>query len=496
MDDNKNEVWEFGRERWIRDLKSGRFSLRDYQDRAVNFADVDAEEVAALCAARRLQTIDEQVTYLPESFHFSPSDGARLAASESRVCPPWACPFGASVSAGRKHPGGLRLSADPLRLRAGLVATGDPDRVIPMPPPGRHEFMVGKFGCKASRLLAIDNQRGQLFCFRETSQRWQELKPQNSSASLPVSQLAPGAWAPFAQDLDASPSFLVPTDYGIAKVTVNLVAGTYELRTASAEKCVASPAAWQGDIYCLGMLSTNQLGVIAVTAAEGEQWRVVARYPITGAVGEAEWGLPVVDSRRLIWSSAAGQIVVHRDDGSAVEAELVAWPSGFAPQFRFGAPHHAVDGNLWQLCYQHDEGYYAYIALGTDFPDVHRTSSARFGTGMSTFKLETQLKANPWLDLEHGMHASEDDVILPLLESFSSGYLIAVSTQSTQALDVVLDDPDKVFCKFEWHGPRGRSAFYSAKIARPWETRVFGYDGHLFLSHSELNGILGWRSTT
>jgi hypothetical protein len=488
----RNERWELGDQAWSRNPTTGSFDLADYRGFDAAPGICDPLDLAALVGAR--VSLDEAdrcgrpVALYPRSFKFSPVTGKALPEPSIGPPDPWLPPFGGGDSAA-EEPQGLRLTAVRLALRQTLNAESLPDRQLPLPPTGNCQFLVGAFGTCESRLLALERSRGLIYCWLPHSESWVEIRPRG--ATLAESSLAEHAWGMAAEDPRRSCTIFLPTDDGLAVVSLNLIARSYELH-AIGQHCVGGPVMWQGKVYAPMQEEEAKIGVYVLDPQDAAMRRIDGPALEAAAV---EWVRPLADRRQIIWMGSMGQLVVKRRDADdSLEASLLPWPPGLAPRWDLGSPYLSHSGHLWQQCVLQDEQgrQFVFVQLGTGEPAIRTASSPRLSTGMACFQLATRLRLAPWFDSDDFMDADDNEVIVPLLESTSASTVLCARIASERPVDELFASNDPCRATFELRGEHV-VPFCVTRTPRPWATRAFVYAGHLYLHHPDKSRLPGWR---
>ncbi|KWT68522.1 hypothetical protein APY03_7029 [Variovorax sp. WDL1] len=405
----------------------------------------------------------------------------------------WLPPFG-DGSPAEDSPQGLRLTAVPLALRSTLTIESLPDRQLAAPPTGHYQFLVSACQTCDARLLALESSRGSIHHWLPHSERWLELRPAGAQA-LGGSALGEQAWGLAVHDPQGASRIFMPTDDGLAIVSINLIAGTFEAHVVGS-RCLGAPILWQGRVYVPMLQEDGKAGVHGLDPA-GTALRRVEGPALDPA--RAAWVRPLADRRQIIWMSAAGQLVVKPGGGGALEASVLPWPPGVVPSFELGSPYLSRSGHLWQQCALQDEGQgseegqrFAFVQLGLGEPETRRASSPRLSTGAACFQLDARLRIAPWFDADDCMDSDAGEVIIPLLESTSASTVLCARVASTVPVDSLFASSEPHSATFELHG-EDTVQFWVARLPRPWATQAFVYSGHLYLYHPDRPRLPGWR---
>lgn len=487
-----SERWEVGDEIWSRDPTTGAFDLADYRGLGAPSASANPLDFAALIGAR--VSIDEAdrgeqpFALYPGAFRFSPITGKALPEPARAHRDAWLPPFGGDSSAADK-PQGLRMTDARLALRRTLSVDSVADHQMAMPPAGNYQFLVSAFETCESRLFALEFSRGLIYHWLPHSESWKEIYS-SGDEMLGESSLGDNAWGMAAQDLQGPTRIYMPTDDGLAIVTINLIARTYESRTVGT-CCVGAPVMWRGKVYVPMLEDDERLGVYTLDPHGTAIRRVDGPALDAPAAG---WVRPLADRRQIIWMAPAGQLIVKRRGGAALEASLLPWASGVKPRFDLGSPYLSDSGHLWQQCLRENEqgGQFVFVRLGLGNPESRPASSPRLCSGAACFCLDKRLRAAPWFDPLGGVDSSAGEVIFPLLESTTTSALLCARVPSTRSLESMLASNVTCTTTFELRGEHDVQ-FWVARMPRPWATRPFVYAGHLYLYHPDKRRLPGWR---
>ena len=488
----QSEPWTVGDQTWLRNPATGAFDLADYKGWGAPPAACDPLDFATLVGARisvdGADLAGKLVALYPGAFKFSPITGKALPPPSIAHRDTWLPPFGGDASA-EASAQGLRLTAAPISLPSTLTIESVPDRQLAPPPAGNYQFLVSACQAGDARLLALEYSRGRIHYWLPHSERWLELRPAGVQA-LVGSALGGDAWGMAVHDPQGASRIFMPTDAGLAIVSINLIAGTYEARTVGT-RCLGAPILWRGRVV-VPMLSEDGSTGVHVLDPAGTSLRRVGGPAL--AATPATWVRPLADRRQIVWMAAEQQLIVRPGAGEALEASLLPWPSGVTPRFELGSPYLSRSGYLWQQCsLQDEEGQrFAFVQVGLDEPEIRPASSPRLSTGSACFQGDARLRIAPWFDADDCMDSDVGDVIIPLLESTSSESVLCARVASTGPVDRLVASNETYSTTFELHGERGVQ-FWVARLRRPWATRAFVYAGHLYLHHPDERRLPGWR---
>jgi hypothetical protein len=487
-------LWKWDDQQWSQHPETGDFEPVDFRGLGTPAPAYDPKDIAALIGARiSLDPADRgsrAVALYPSTFDFSPVTGKALSPP---IRPPeevWLPPSGGDHGAPLGKPAGLRLTSVAISLPSTLTIESRPDAELPLPAAGHYHFIVGAFNTRAPSLLAVEPSKGLLFCWLPASQRWAELSP-NASEVLPEASLSENAWGLASVDPTSSTQLFVPTDRGLGVLSLNLITLTYRVAVVGT-RCMGAPAMWQGKTYVPMQGDDLQGGVCALAPGQLDAVRRLDG-PVLN-IGALEWTRPIIDRRQIIWMSSAGQLLAKQVGGTAPEVSFLPWGPGLTPRFDLGSPYLSSDGNLWQQCFREDASgaQFVFVQLARSEPTIHATGSPRLSTGSSSFKLETLLTVNPWVDPDEELDSQADEVIIPLLESVSRSTILCARVPSTSSIDSVFVSSEPYRATFELRGNRDVQ-FLVTRLTRPWATRSFAFAGYLYVYHPDLPRIQGWR---
>ena len=485
----RSERWEIDDQVWSRDPATGAFDLADHRGLGAPPATCHPLDLAPLIGARVSNDPDDRrdrpAALYPAAFEFSPITGQPLPAPAASHMESWLPPFGGD-RAWAEMPQGLRLTAARLALPPTPDLDAQPDHELPMPPAGDHQFLVGAFGTRDARLIALDPAQGLMHHWLPHSGAWAELRPSGMDA-LAGSSLGDRAWGMAAQGLRESPRIFMPTDAGLAVVSVNLVGWTYEVHMVG-QCCVGAPVLWRGEVHVPMLDDEGKLRIHALNLRDGT---AVHRVEGQALDASAEWFRPVADRHRVVWVGPTGQWVVERREGNTSTAFLLPWSQGTVPCFDSGSPCVSGDGQLWQRCVRHDgqDEEPVFVQLGVGDPAVRAVRSSR----SSGYRLDEHLEDDAAFDdLGDGLDSAPHEQVFPLLESPSASAVLCARVQSTHLADELLASGETFTTTFELDG-RHRIPLWTARVPRPWATRPFIYAGHLYLYHPDKRHLHGWR---
>jgi len=478
---------------WERNPETGHFKIVSLNGAPIHEKLSSGEIAAMLGCPKGMDAVDCDVgadaAWFPPSFKYSPNTGKRLT-FDNPTSGSWLPPFGnQGLTSGIIQ--GARVTNTPLRINVSAVETR-PDIELLMPPPGDYKFCVGAFGLKASFLFALEIAQGIIYCYLPSRQDWVEIRPsENSSIGIGDFTSSSNAWGIVSGDILVSDTVFWPTDRGLVSVKIDLARMSYIASVIVEGRCLASPALISGRIFAL-IANDEGIHVASVPIASSQQDRAAQEFKLN-VQDTDDWQSPFVTSREAFWFSKIGQVIVR-----AGRPEFVPWPVDVIPRFELGGIHASSDGKFWQPCEckdQDGETVFAYLQVGRPKPET-RSGTPRTLTGLSSIRLESWLTGDPWIepDIFPGGDHEQDEAVIPIVESITSKSLLCFRVKYLGNLGDFFDNESALlnttFQIMPQHDERG---FYATKLAAPWRTRPFVYDGALFLYHPSMRAILGWK---
>jgi len=452
------------------------------------------DAVGALMHASTLPR--DRSLHFPPEFTFCPQSGERLAGRQDAGAQAgrddaWVAPYGAAPHAAQAGGAvvGLRQSARPLALARPRRHDPEarPDAVLAVPPHGDYEFFSASFGSAEPVLVALDPRKGTLFAWLAGSGEWAELE-HGKPLLLSESALPRGAWrAELVQGFHSR--LYLPTERGLACVTPDAAALVYEVTYAGDGPALAAPIGFDGRIWAPCREAGGSLAFVGADPAGGAALRLA----LPAGIEPGEISAPLVAQRRIaLWPCAGGQLRLHKQVSGEVTASFLPWLTGVAPQFQFGSPYLALDGGLWQICFDNARQQYTYLKLGTDQLEQAAALSPRLCTGSYTYRFSTRFTDDPWLDPGQGDDSTPSEVIFPLIESPATKSVIGLRIESHEALETLLASTDKMPAVLVIDDAGATTGFHTIAVAQPWRLRLFRHGGRLWAYHPLLKSIEGW----
>lgn len=490
----KTGEWQLGSGTWhvndLADSNQGPQLVRTRLGHEVA-ADVQQADIARLMGAR---AGDGGAALYPPEFQYSPLTGAPLP-SVPAAGAPWIAPSGAAAlrKVNQGSVVGLRQSAVPLQLadKAAYHGESDPVATMPLPPSGDYQFFSSQFGTAVHGLLALDPEKGGVFAWLPATARWAPLHGVGG-VFLAESGLAYSAWR---AELHAefNSRLFVATDAGLACLTPDLPALQYEIAYVGNGPALGAPLAFQGQVWAPVRQGAQEIAFVSLDA-DGKPGATVALGEAGLPLPLPDVGAPVSYGRTAIWPSAAGQLVLQRKPDGSFAAQFLPWPPGLAPQFAFGSPYLAKDGDLWQLCFDSNQGSFAYVALGKPSLDIQPAQGPRLSSGSMNYRFATKHHQAPWSEPEHGDDGGTSEVVIPLLE-VGPRSIVGIKLHSTAAMADTLRASERLRVQLVWDDNQSETVFNTSVLPQPWTLRLFTHDGKVWAYHPELKEILGWKLT-
>ncbi len=428
----------------------------------------------------------------PREFEYCPRCRAQLDPPVALDRRAWLPPFGNEP--GRqveKNFSGLRLTHRKLQLAQDRDNNGRAQVRLPRTPAGDFHFLAAALGTRAAALIAIAPRDGKLLAFSESMRQWVEIIADETNG-LDGSSLPGEWWTLVSSDLDVVSHCWVPTDFGLCKLTIDLVTLGYRAEYRKTGMCVGAPVALGSDVLvpCVG--DDGDVVLVAVPmAGDGPSTRlVVDGIPNVGRGFQSAIG----DPKKAFWETEHGQLTVRiLPGGGGYRADFIVWPEALKPLFELGAPYCDRSGKLWRQCRNNLTQKIEYVELGSQYPDRFETDGPRTATGGLSFRLGVVIKEkdNPWDEVSLESH-HQNKVIFPLVECDQDDVVVCAEIESVKPVEQLLASGERLRGRFTLRGSTYHD-FYNFELSRPWLARVFVYDAHLYLYHPEWDQIPGWR---
>lgn len=477
--------WKLGREAWTQ-TEAG-FTLVSRDGRSPG--QWSKEQLAALLGVRGRSSSCSQSTgcgeVFPSAFEYCPSCGGRLAVPLAGEMQLWLPPYG-NVPSSSARPSGLRLTGTYLTIEQ-TDPRSRPHVELPSPRGAALRFLVAPLSERTPSLIALDIANGSLSAL-SSAKRWISIEPlgeaQLSECSLPLH-----GWQVVAEDLVGSNRLWLATDHGLCAVRLDLAALAYEAEYLTAP-CFGAPVSFAGH---LAVPCGRDSGSIEVAFTPlglgGATWQSIT-VALDGA-GAVRFASAISSSRRAIWESHQGQLLVSLSPSGKLGAEFIPWPQGCDPWFSLGSPYADKQGQLWRQCRGAD-GRILYVRLGKN-PEIWDADGPRFSSGGLSFRQGMVIleRDKPWEDVQAEADTAAK-IIVPLVEHDSEDVAVCAEVDWAAGVGPLLNAPGKVQGRFALRGKVNRN-FLNFDMRHPWDAVVFVWNGHLFLSHPDFDGIPGWR---
>lgn len=434
----------------------------------------------------------------PPEFKFDPDTGAELV-----LCSPavnqqsWLPPYGHGLSLQPHSAYGLRQT--PLRIELKNAQQrnelAEPDHTLELPAAGDFEFFSLPCGTLAPMLLALEPRKGQIFVWLEKARQWQELHDEQGSLIAPVHDANKKAWRAEAASSSAQHSMLfVPTEEGIACIAPNAASLSYSVHYIGQGAALAAPGKWTDSIWA-PVEKDGQLNVVRTDLqGRSEEWLSLDTETLPPLSGLNSFQAPISSARNLVWMCNAGRLQITRKSASnEVLVSFLPWPDGLVPQFDFGSPYQAKDGDLWQLCQNTTDRTYEYLNLSARQTMREIAEQPRPCTGQFNYRLAQRVHTAPWTEPGHGHDGAQTSVVLPQLESTNNNAVLGIRVEkSPQGMANMLRSKERqraiLICE-----TGSQTAFGQVMVTAPWCLRWFMHNHKLWAFHPELRAIFGWE---
>ena len=500
MSDGERRLWRAGDSVWLQESALS-FVVESFRGMPVHPMWVGS--TAAIMAGA---TSDGAGNYFPVNFKFSPKSGLKagpLKELPARFCtslPPFAQTDGDRC--------GFAYTSNSLQLEIIDEATVPlaPNMRIPLPPNGRHQFLVGNFGLARPVLLSFDLASGSLSCWLAHKQVWAELAMQGGIYLAGFSE-QDLSWNLHARDAKLSGTLYVPTDAGFAAVVVNPLALTCTVEYVNRLACIAGVVECRGDIFSL----INDHGTVKVLQCTpdtaGERHSVVVHevrdLPKNWSHGRIR--LPYTRGREICWLCDGGQVRVTLGVDGKFVISATMWPLGTSPCFEFGGPYQHADGSVWQQCFDSsgddtDEHGYCFVQVGRTAPERKRVGSYRMMGGRTSLHRDQRLIGVPPWDSPATDGGGLRRIVVPIVESVTGSQpMLCFSAPFRGDPKAFFESTDSVDVEYLLWGhvrtaPNHTVSFSSDRAATPWDARAVIFDDHMFIYDPDsAQDLRGWK---
>ena len=482
--------WETPASVWLEDEASGQFEL----DSSDGLGQIDwrgharahVADTAALLGASLPASCACAPLY-PEQFAFCPACGRALTMLPAAplATPGWFGPH-SDAALPRQVPHGLAVTARALGAALGQGVSVAAAEAIAVPPNAHSVFAAGGFGFPVERLLALAVARNVLQYWDPQARLWQVLAPDEQAAPLTFGASRYG-WLP-ARHPRRGEVAIVPTDAGLRRLWINPVNASYSTDSLFDGAIASAPGQLRQRIACLVVGAGGATELWSANADLSKQ-----ELRDCGGAPASRWSRPFSYDGRLTWLHALGQLS-WRGEGAP---DWIAWPAGWLPLGRLGAPVKSRDGRLWLLGHDAAQGY-SFVELFTAAPEVHPVDGARLGFAGLLFRRGHAVVDEPW-DVERIEDQHEGDtLVLPLLRSFiddrkqPNGLVLRLHAYTGRAEDAFKGGAIPLVT-LEWIGEPNVVLDQLRFLKRPQDCVPIVYDGCLWLHHPDWPQLRGWR---
>ncbi len=156
-----------------------------------------------------------------------------------------------------------------------------------------------------------------------------------------------------------------------------------------------------------------------------------------------------------------------------VQVQWQDWPEALQPQFEFGTPYLAADGDWWQLCQSQQTSRYVYLNLLSAQHSTEEAEVPRLCIGSTNYRYAQPQKNAPWEEPEHGDDRAQTQVFVPLLEAPDQRQVLGVQLDKAgQGLAEVLRSKERQRATLTLD-QRGFIPFGQIAVNTPTQLRFF-----------------------
>lgn len=429
-------------------------------------------------------------TLFPPEFNFHPASGARLQQHAPRPAPyAWVAPYGAATLP--RAVLGLPQTQRNLALPQATQrqALDDPDHRLPPPPAGDYEFFSLPCETHSAVLLALDSSKGLLYGYWAGRNAWRAFNAEGLMLGE-CRALPHAAWRCHVAPLSAQAHHLfLPTDDGLVCLTPSMPALAYRAQLVAPGRVVGAPLCWGEQVWAL-LEQAGQLHILCCSP-EGE---LLHTLPCPQAPGDfVASATPLANARHLLWLGEKGQVRVRKHGDGQVQVQWQDWPEALQPQFEFGTPYLAADGDWWQLCQSQQTSRYVYLNLLSAQHSTEEAEVPRLCIGSTNYRYAQPQKNAPWEEPEHGDDRAQTQVFVPLLEAPDQRQVLGVQLDKAgQGLAEVLRSKERQRATLTLD-QRGFIPFGQIAVNTPTQLRFFSHNHYLWVFHPQLSHIQGWE---
>lgn len=490
------DAWPLASGVWVSSgVKPGMTLTQTANDSPVSDA-VTPADIAVLLSTGRLDREGAAAIFAPEFKYCSHSGSPLVLPDSTRSKEPWIPPYGVASILAQSSSAvrGLQQTSRAVMLtrRKSRDPNHDPDEKLPLPGFGVYEFYSIPAATQSPVLLALEAAKGMMFVWLPDSKTWKQLDAPTIGGHLAESSIEPSRWRCEAVCEGLKSTLFLPTKEGLACVQPDAIGLCFQVDYLGGGPVAGAPVQFSGHVWAPICASDGSLQFIGATADGRDEKKSQGSTSSSINWASETFQPPLANSRLALWRHASGQWVLRKLSNGAIEAEHISWPEGVRPVFNFGSPFLALDGNLWQLCFNDQERRYVYLQLGVKRPESHSVTAPRLCTGSFNFRFASKCTTAPWNEPEHGDDSATNQVVLPLLEAIKNAAVIGLSLETTQGLADVLNSRERMRFQLVLDDNTVQTAFFTGSVAEPWRMRVFVHDGRLWAYHPLAPELNGW----
>jgi len=491
-------MWLDGNFEWGQDGSS--YKVVRFRDKPVSETWPENHLFDAAGAAR-----DIKGARYPSDFNFSPYDRSKLTHAEpvsASSLPPYA-----QIPAANNRQG-YPETAHHIEI-ADVESVTLPSRSLPLPSKGRHHFLVGNFGLKRPFLLSIDLASGEFHCWIDEHTggdgRWAAIRPENEICIAAFTG-PDTSWSMHASDLNQSGAMYFPTDIGLARIEVNVLALSYSIQYLAPDKQSLSGVIRFNNKICCLIKDGERIGVLSVADGDAPRTTHYDLYDIEGLASN-DLGiirLPFIARGCVYWLCKTGQIrLAKKPTTGSYQAKITPWPSDTTPCLQLGAPYESPDGATWFQCFHQGSSKYYFILLGDKRDERPVSRKCRLMGARSFFELGSPLRNEgpPWDPVVESAK-SDQRLLVPLIESTSGKRVMICWTHKQWQIQhepmEFFDNTKKAFLvgfNLIGHLDEAKNKlsreYSDANLVTPWDTRVVIYDNVLYQYDPDSEAVMG-----
>ncbi len=421
-------VWTFKDASWEQDDENYAFRISEIKGKPVASSKTICISPQQLLGARTHRVTNKgdhcakKASFFPPDFKCCPFCGEALTVTAPLNSPAWVPPYGAG--------NGLKIYPHQLQGAQTLDPAGE---VFPIPPIGeRFTFFSTRLGAQDRLLFGLEHSSGRLWVFNTSAQSWQGL-----DGNIPIDEIPAWSWS-IAFD-SAETGVLIPTDWGVAWVTVDWARST--LCIDQVKGTTIGGAARLGSNLVIPILK-NDLIVFLYREEGSYHWlECLAKTDSASVLAAlvrtskdlAYLGVPTIDENRMViyWPARGGYIkVTGFCSTTGLSWEFRQWQYDEFPAtalIELGPPLRLPkQTGLWQLCEDIDRsvrgGVVNKIIKYDGDPEVDAEVVA-CGQFLTTGRASFSWSDDYWNDIHQRNPRAEtqEELRLPLLQFGEKG---------------------------------------------------------------------------